>query len=152
MTYGASGTGPTLTVTDSTAPVAGTKTPICPVITVSGAPTDLSLFIGPNVSTTKTSHSLRQGNIFALRWNNALTDYESCSLSITNNGTTYWSNAVSSDFMTSGSIAGLPTSVASGVQRGNYTFTLSCSDAEALLPPKSSTATLRIVGASGEEF
>ncbi|MEK7646510.1 MAG: hypothetical protein AAB381_02345 [Patescibacteria group bacterium] len=157
VTYGASGTGPSLTVTDSTSPTALSKSPSpsCPVITVNTTSSGTNLFIGSNISTTKTSHSLRQGNIFALSWTDAPTDYDSCELTISNGGNGYWTNAidaVSGSGAQAGNIAGLLTAVSSGVQRGNYTFTRTCHDAEALLPPQPSTATLRIVGASGEEF
>jgi hypothetical protein len=160
VTFNTSGK-PNVTVTDSTVPTAlsGTDSnPPCPTINVPTTPTDLSLFIGANISTTKTSHSLRQGNIFALRWENGLTEYETCQLAVTN-GTNHWTSAFSNlgtaALKTNGNLPGLPTSVSSGVQRGNYTFTLTCEDTTApFVSPvsKSSTATLRIVGASGEEF
>jgi hypothetical protein len=148
QTYTVDGDGPNLIIRDNTGT---TYTASCPDVTVGSGAGASGLFIGSNLATTKTSHTVRQGTNFVVRWDNTLDpSLNVCSIAISNNGSTHWGTEIDNGLALStvtGNATGLITT---NVPRGTYSFSFSCTDGTLTSTP--SVATLRVISASGEEF
>ncbi|KND50564.1 MAG: putative internalin [Parcubacteria bacterium C7867-003] len=146
--YMVNGSGPDLEIQDA---ASNTYDVSCPNITVNSGGGASGLFIGSNLATTKTSHTVRQGTNFVVRWENTLDpSLNSCSIAISGDGATYWQTPINtglSSSITAGNATGLTTT---NVPRGSYYFSFSCTDGTLTSTP--SVATLRVISASGEEF
>ena len=148
--YNVSGSGPSLKIRDS---LGATYDATCPYITVNSGAGASGLFIGSNLATTKTSHTVRQGTNFVVRWDNTLpSSLNSCSIAILPNDGNNWQTPIDAGLgasITSGNVTGLTTT---NVPRGTYSFSFSCSNSDESQTSDPSVATLRVISASVEEF
>lgn len=154
----------TLGVRDSSTP-ANTTTLSCGSIEVkeNTPATDLGIYLGATPATARLApvsnpFGIRQGNKFAVKWDNNLVSGYSCSKSVVNTtsgaAVNFWNNWNSANVNNSGSIQNQTTASSNGVTKGIYKFTISCVDnvAPIDLPPRSVEGYLRVLGVSGEEF
>jgi hypothetical protein len=159
ITASASGPGPVLKIKDATSKEEFAN-PQCENIVVASV-SNFDLKIGPNdVTPIKTTHTVRQGALFAIKWANSLAGYTNCAVDITNTTNPFWDATVWSSVInpilatnpSGATVTNLPTSVASQVPKGSYQFSFYCLDAGETSQENAPPVTLRVLGASGEEF